>query len=239
MTNRAAVVEELRAELASRPSTATTPGRAVPTLPTLPALAELFPERGLRRGASYAVQRSALLTLALLAAPSRAGSWCGLVGMPGIGAEAADGLGIDLARLVLVPAPGRHWLNAVATLVDVLDLVVVRPPTPAYDAEARRLAARVRERGAVLVVQGHGWSGCELRLDLTASTWHGLGAGHGHLNSREVTVEATGRGAGGRRRTTQLWLPDRDGTIRSATTAGEAPSATVLEFSPHQWERAG
>ena len=240
VVNRAAVVEELRAELAARPATSTTPGRAgVPTLSTLPALADLFPERGLRRGASYAVQRSAMLTLALLAGPSQAGSWCGLVGMPGLGAEAAAGLGIDLTRLVLVPAPGRHWLNVVATLVDVLDLVVVRPPSPAYDAETRRLAARVRERGAVLVVQGHDWSGCELRLALTSSTWHGLGAGHGHLTSRDVTVEASGRGAGGRRRTTRLWLPDRDGGIRSATPVDTTQPADILEFSAHRWERAG
>ncbi|HZC27172.1 MAG TPA: hypothetical protein VE287_09105 [Actinopolymorphaceae bacterium] len=240
--DRAAVLDELRAELAARPATATAP-RAVPTIPALPAFADLLPERGLRRGASYAVQGSGTLTMALLAGASRSGSWCGLVGMPGFGAEAAAGMGIDLARLVLVPAPGRHWLNVVATLVDVLDLVVVRPPSKAYDAEARRLAARVRERGAVLVVQAREWSGCELRFAITSSTWHGLGAGHGHLTAREVTVEATGRGAGGRRRTTRMWLPDRDGAIRPAEVeaeVGTGQAATVLEFAaPQQWERAG
>ncbi|MGH3488280.1 MAG: hypothetical protein ACRDP8_10275 [Actinopolymorphaceae bacterium] len=214
--NRAAVVEELRAELAARPATATGSGRAVPTLPALPAFASLLPERGLRRGASYSVQRSTMLTMALLAGASRAGSWCGMVGMPGFGAEAAAGLGIDLGRLVLVPAPGRQWLNVVATLVDVLDLVVVRPPARPYDAEAQRLAARLRERGAVLLAQHPDWPGCELRLAITSSTWHGLGAGHGHLTSREVTVEATGRGTGGRARTTRLWLPDRAGEVRGA-----------------------
>lgn len=222
--DRAAVLAELRAELAARPTTAGVAGRAVPTLPTLPAFADLLPERGLRRGASYAVEGSTMLSLGLVAGASRAGSWCGLVGMPTLGAEAATGLGVDLSRLALVPAPGRQWLGVVAALIDVLDVVVVRPPTPAYDAEARRLAARVRERGAVLVVQGTDWSGSELRLSITSSTWHGLGSGHGHLTSREVTVEATGRGAGGRRRTSRLWLPDRDGGISPAVTVTAVPS---------------
>jgi hypothetical protein len=230
-TDRAAVLAELRAELAARPATASATGRAVPTLPALPAFAELLPDGGLRRGASYAVQHSTTLTMALLAGASRSGSWCGIVGVPGFGAEAAAGLGIDLSRVVLVPEPGQQWLNVVATLVDVLDLVVVRPSSRAYDAETRRMAARVRERGAVLVVQDRDWSGCELRFAITASHWHGLGAGHGHLTSREVTVEATGRGAGGRSRSTRLWLPDRAGDIRGADPVGE--SAVVLGFPDH------
>jgi hypothetical protein len=251
--NRAAVVEELRAELAARPATATGSGRAVPTLPALPAFGDLLPERGLRRGASYSVQRSAMLTMALLAGASRAGSWCGMVGMPGFGAEAAAGLGIDLTRVILVPAPGRQWLNVVATLVDVLDLVVVHPPARPYDAETQRLAARLRERGAVLLVQHPEWPGCELRMAITSSTWHGLGAGHGHLTSREVTVEATGRGTGGRRRTTRLWLPDSAGDVRVAAPAEDSDLAPLTELAElpgldrpnsadlpgRRWERAG
>ncbi|REF36581.1 hypothetical protein [Thermasporomyces composti] len=219
MADRAAVLAELRAELAAMPTAATA---IVPTLPALAAFADVLPEGGLRRGASYVVQVSTTLTLALLAGPSQAGSWCGVVGLPGLGAEAAAATGVDLTRLVLVPSPGRHWLTVVATLVDVLDLVVVHPPSPAYDAEARRLAARVRERGAVLLVHGSDWSGCELRLTVTSSRWHGLGAGHGQLTAREATVEAVGRGTGGRRRATRLWLPDRDGQVRSLAQAAPA-----------------
>ena len=194
-----------------------------------------------------------MLTMALLAGASRAGSWCGMVGMPGFGAEAAAGLGIDLTRVILVPAPGRQWLNVVATLVDVLDLVVVHPPARPYDAETQRLAARLRERGAVLLVQHPEWPGCELRMAITSSTWHGLGAGHGHLTSREVTVEATGRGTGGRRRTTRLWLPDSAGDVRVAAPAEDADLAPLTELAElpgldrpssadlpgRRWERAG
>ncbi|MGW5359505.1 hypothetical protein [Actinopolymorpha pittospori] len=250
--DRAAVLAELRAELAARPTTAGVAGRAVPTLPALPAFVDLLPDRGLRRGASYTVEGSTMLGLGLVAGASRAGSWCGLVGLPTLGAEAATGLGVDLSRLALVPSPGRQWLGVVAALIDVLDVVLVRPPTPAYDAEARRLAARVRERGAVLVVQGSDWSGSELRLSITSSTWHGLGSGHGHLTSREVTVEATGRGTGGRRRTSRLWLPDQAGGISPALTASpvspvspvttdaataDTPDGDVIPFSERRLER--
>ncbi len=76
----------------------------VPRLPleTHPALAGLVQ---LRAGGSYAVD-SATLALALMAGPSRAGSWCAVVGVGDFGAEAASALGVDLDRTVLVPDPG-------------------------------------------------------------------------------------------------------------------------------------
>src|SRR5690606_4630410 len=168
---------------------------------------------------------STSLLLAMLAGPSRAGLWCGVVGLPGLGAEAAAGYGIDLRRLALVPSAGSRWLEATAALADVLDVVVVRPETPVRDAPARRLAARLRERGAVLLVVSGGergrwgepsdWPGRELRFAVTASRWTGLGSGHGHLTARRVTVEAVGRGAP-RGRRVDLWLPDSEGVVRPA-----------------------
>ena len=38
--------------------------------------------------------------MALLVGPSQAGSWCAVIGMPEFGVEAAEGMGIDLDRLV-------------------------------------------------------------------------------------------------------------------------------------------
>ncbi|HWI31582.1 MAG TPA: hypothetical protein VNT50_08815, partial [Microbacterium sp.] len=77
----------------------------VPVLPAHPALAALLPGGGLRPGAAYSVAPSASLLFALLGPPSRAGSWCGAVGMPQFGAEAAEAMGVDLERLVLIPDP--------------------------------------------------------------------------------------------------------------------------------------
>jgi hypothetical protein len=169
---------------------------------------------------------STSLLLGLLAGPSQAGLWCGVAGLPGLGIEAAAGYGIDLRRLVLVPSPGPRWLEVVGALVDVLDVIVVHPPGPAPDAQTRRLAARLRERGAVLIVSGAAgrtggargernlaWPGCEVQFAVTSSRWSGLGEGHGHLTERRVTVEATGRGVGWRTRTADLLLPASDGGL--------------------------
>lgn len=220
---RAAAIERARASLRPASSSgaliapALTPdaetGDSAQTLPTVSALADLLPSRGLRRGASYSVEGSTTLALATLVGASEAGSWCGVVGMPALGIEAAAGLGVDLDRLALVPSPGASWLEVVAALVEAVDIVVVRPPARSHDAEARRLAARVRQRGAVLVVAGQ-WPGCELRFTVTANEWTGLGSGHGHLTARQATVSAVGRGSAARPRSTRLWLPAPDGGIR-------------------------
>ncbi|MBN9168347.1 MAG: hypothetical protein J0J11_00210, partial [Microbacterium sp.] len=113
----------------------------LPVLPTIPALASLLPGGGLRPGAAYSVGPSVSLLLALLARPSQDGSWCGVVGMPELGVEAAEHLGVDLARLVLIPDPGPRWLAVTATIAEVLPVVVVRPGGSAADAEVARLAA--------------------------------------------------------------------------------------------------
>jgi hypothetical protein len=190
-------------------------------LPVLPALQPLLPHSGLRRGATVAVTRSAALALALVAGASAAGSWVAAVGLPDLGIVAAAETGIVLERLALVPAPGaRAWPTVVAALLDAVDVVLVRSPPGLPDAQARRLIARARERGTVLVPLGPWPQPADLRLAVTASTWHGIGQGHGHLNSRLAEVVATGRGAATRERRTLLWLPSPDGTvtcIREAT----------------------
>ena len=59
-----------------------------PVLPTHPAFTSLLPGGGLRSGSAYAIARSMSLLLALMARPSQDGAWCGVVGMPELGAEA-------------------------------------------------------------------------------------------------------------------------------------------------------
>jgi hypothetical protein len=200
-------------------------------LPTLPAVSELLGGANLRGGSAYSVQGSAALVMALMAGPSAEGTWCGVVGLPSFGAEAARGLGVDLERLVLVPDPGHDWLNVVAALVDALTVVVVRPPGEVTPGEASRLAARLRTRGAMLIASGS-WPGSEARLEVESSTWTGLGDGEGLLTARQATVAVTGRRAAGHRRH-QLWLPAPDGTIRSAE-----PVENAREDAPHWQEEA-
>jgi hypothetical protein len=186
-------------------------------IPTHPAIADLLPGGGLQQGASYSVERSAMLLMTLLAAPSAAGSWCGIVGVPEFGVEAAGHFGVDLDRLVLVPHPGDQWLAVTAAIADVMSIVVTRPPARANDSSIARLSARLRQRGTTLLVLGS-WPQTEAMLSLSDSEWHGIGDGHGHLSSREVTVTVTNRTTG-RPRSARLWLPDSSETVRRAGPA--------------------
>ncbi|WP_328994613.1 hypothetical protein OG394_09035 [Kribbella sp. NBC_01245] len=184
------------------------------TLPTLPGVSELLPGGSLRGGATYSVRGSTSLVMAMMAGPSAEGAWCGVVGLPTFGAEAARGLGVDLDRLVLVPDPEQDWLSVVAALVDALTVVVVRPPGVVTPGEASRLAARLRSRGAVLISVG-AWPGSEARFEVQGTRWTGLQPGHGRLLARQATIAVTGRGSAGRPNRHLLWLPAEDGSIRS------------------------
>ena len=189
--------------------------RAGPPLPVLEPLRTVLPE-GLRRGNTVAVANSVSLLLALLGGPSGSGAWCATVGMPSISAEAAAEYGIDLSRLAIVPAPGTGWLTAVGALLDAVDVVVVRPPVQVSDGDLRRLAARARNRDAVLVPYLGGrtrWPRADVELTVRTEQWTGLGVGHGRLHARQVTVSATGRGRAARPRQVTCWLPAAGGGI--------------------------
>jgi hypothetical protein len=196
-----------------------TPGEAV--LPVLPALRELLPAGGLRRGSVVATGRWSLLCLALVAGASAAGAWCAAVGVPELGVAAAVGAGLAPDRMLLVPDPGPGWLQVVASLLDGCDLVLLRPPDPPPAQARRRLEATVRRCGGVLVVAGD-WDGAQTRLTIAGQEWTGIGAGHGRLRARRVQVVADGRGAGARAQARWLWLPGPDGSV---TLAEPAPAA--------------
>ncbi|WP_110589397.1 hypothetical protein [Microbacterium suaedae] len=183
----------------------------VDALPVHDALAPLFPSGGLRPGASYALPDSASLLLALLGASSREGSWCATVGIPDLSAEAAEGYGVDLSRLALIPSPGDRWLQAASSAAEVFPLVAVRPPRPATSAEVARLDARLRDRGSALLVVGP-WRGVDLSLTMSEAEWSGIGRGHGLITSRAVTLAAAGRRMP-RPRTVRVLLPGPSGGV--------------------------
>ncbi|WP_243728493.1 hypothetical protein [Microbacterium sp. BK668] len=192
-----------------------------PVLPTHPAFAALLPGGGLRPGAAYSLARSMSLLLALMARPSQEGSWCAAVGMPELGAEAAESIGVDLARLVLVPDPGPRWLAVTATIAEVAPVVAVRPPTRVADGQVARLAARLRDRGTVLLVQGP-WPQAEATLDVGDPEWSGVGRGHGYVAGRAVTVRSSSR-RWPRAKRERMLLPGPDGQV-----ALVAPSVVEL-----------
>lgn len=182
-------------------------------LPLVRPVSPLFPGGGLRRGTVVGVSGlldgvdglgATSLALAVLAGPSAAGSWTAVVGLPALGGLSAAEQGIVLSRLALVPEPAKAWPTVVAALLDAIDVVAVACPGRLRPADARRLSARARERGSVLVVLGRGWPpdgpGPDVQLQVAGASWSGLGRGHGMLAGRRLDVIAGGRGAAARPR---------------------------------------
>ena len=181
-----------------------------PPLPVAAALAHLLPEGALHRGGTLVVTGSTSLTLALVARASRDGSWVAVVGLPGVGLLAAQQTGVELGRLALVPHPGPDTPTVLAALLDGVDIVIVGDGAALVDSDRRRLMARARERGAVLLSTVP-WPGAHLVLAAEPAGWTGLGAGYGHLCSHRLSVTRSGRGSAGRAVLAEVVLPVREG----------------------------
>ena len=196
-------------------------------LPVTPSLQEILPAGGLQRGSTVVVDAhkvdahkadarkvggATTLAVEMLVGVSVGGFWCAVAGFADLGIVAAAERGIDLARLILVPSlgPPDRWLQVVATLFDAVDAVLLVPRGAVRPSDARRLAARSRERGSVLLVldQRGDWPGPnDLRCTVVRSEWSGLSKGYGLLTGRRFELEVSGRGAAARPRLAPLQLP--------------------------------
>lgn len=181
-------------------------GHAGNRLPVLTTLRELLPG-GLPRGSTVSVAASgggtASLLLALIAEPTRSGAWCAVVGLPALSLAAAKTMGVHLDHLALVPQPGPDLTTVVATLLDGFDLVVVAPAATPAAAVCSQLSARARANDATLVTM-NAWPGATMTLTAEGGPWYG----RRRLRCRHLTVSVTGRGAAGRPRRAQVWLPE-------------------------------
>lgn len=201
------------AEAARRARTGAPAGER--TLPVSSALTDLLPD-GLRRGSSVGLAGPGArsLALALIAEATATGSWAAVVDEPDLGLAAAAEAGVALARLAVVGLPDqRQWGAVVAALIGGLDLILVAPRRSVRVADARRLAARARERGSVLIRIGGAarpaWPDSpDLELTLADAIWEGPEDGYGRLRCRRAEVVATGRGRNARERRAVLLLPD-------------------------------
>lgn len=145
------------------------------------------------------------LALALAAAATVGGEWAAAIDLDAtLGAEAAHEAGVALERFAVIrPGPGglppARWATVVAALLDGVALVVADVPRYARVGDARRLVARARERGTVLVpveAPGATWPAeASVRLHADGGEWHGLTAGAGLLAERVVNVRVEGHGA--------------------------------------------
>jgi hypothetical protein len=187
-------------------------------LPLHPALEPLFPDAGLMRGSVIGCRGATAMSVALglMAGPSAAGSWLAVVGVPSLGLRAASEVGIALDRLVMVADQARDlgeepWANVISALIDGFDLVVLRADIRA--STARRLQARLQNRGAVMMLVGDpGPFSCDVVLNCRQGEWEGLGHGSGRLVRRRLTISASGRRLP-RERRVDVWLPGASGGI--------------------------
>lgn len=194
------------------------------TLPIVDALAPCLPEATLVRGQVVVTCGVADVSsaLAVAARATHVGSWLAIVertGMFEVGAGAAAELGVVLQRTVLVTLPDDHasqTAEVLAALVDGFDIVVVPVDLPLGATATRRLQARLRTRGGVVVVVG---GRADWQPDLVLrSTPSGVQGGwdapdhHGRLRRRGVVIEvdARRRGAPGRH---TVWLPTGEGSV--------------------------
>lgn len=188
-------------------------------LPVPAVLESLFPAGGLQQGWSVGVDGIGgwSLALALLGPALGREGWVACVGVEGLGLLAGGELGLPLTRLLLVESPGSHHrASVVAALVEAVDVVCLGPGQAFSAREARRLAARAREQGAVLVHLdgGRSWpQPLDVTLAVEPGSWVGIGEGHGHLRARPVVITATGRRSMARPRRVEVLLPGPDGAL--------------------------
>lgn len=176
-----------------------------PPMAVPPPLAPILPE-GLRRGGTTVVTGSTSLVLAMLAHACAGGAWASVVGQPTIGLLAAAQAGVSLDRLAVVPHPGLEAPTVVAALLDGVDVVVVGPQAALTDAERRKLSARARDRGSVLLSTVD-WPGAGVVLTVESGRWTGVDAGEGRLRTHEIRLVRTGRGSAAVPRSLDLTLP--------------------------------
>jgi hypothetical protein len=212
-------------------------------LPVVDVLEPLFPDGGMVRGTTVAVDAAGgdgatSLALTLVAAASQAGAWVAVVGMGDLGLGALAACGVDPHRVLLVDrVSAADWPRVVGALAGAVDVLVVAAPgqggragdrmgeRPGGNKPAgltpgvgRRVATLARERGTVVVTMRWEIAGFEpgVRLRVVGSHWEGLDSGHGHLQRRRIAVERSGRGGAARRQRYWLWLPGADGGVGAA-----------------------
>lgn len=104
------------------------------TLPVADAMEKLFPEGGMVRGTTVAVDAAdgagaTSLALTMVAAASQAGSWVAVVGMGDLGLGALVACGLDPGRVLLVDrVPTADWPRVIGALAAGVDVLVVAAP---------------------------------------------------------------------------------------------------------------
>jgi RecA/RadA recombinase len=198
-------------------------------LPVPGPLGALLPGGGLQRGSVTVIDGlpgagATSVLLHVLAAVTAAGEWTALVdGRSVVGGLAAAEAGVALERLGVVRGvPREQWAAVVAALLEGVALVAATVPRWARPGDARRLAARARERGAALLAVG-GWPAeAALRLRAERTRWDPVVS---HAGARTVRIAVAGRRSG-RPATGDVVI---DGAGRLATSTGRIGAPIALD----------
>lgn len=162
-----------------------------PVFPITEALRPVFPQGGLVRGAIYQLDSSSSLMWSLLAEATSEGTWCALVGVPDAGVAAAEELGVNTDRLVLIPSPGSQWMAVLGALIDVVGICVLGSFPAPSERVLSTVQGRLRERGATVLVRSS-WPRIEASISAHHS-WRGVDSGRGVLREHYLTVSTTQR----------------------------------------------
>ena len=133
---------------------------------------------------------SATLLLAALALRQGATGWCGVIGGDELGWCAATEVGLDLNRVLTVPAPlldDASTLTVTSTLLDGVDTLLIGAAVAEglRTQHRRRLLSRARERGHLILTPAR-WEGARiLRADALAPD-----AGTSNTPPAQAPVEA-------------------------------------------------
>lgn len=190
--DRAARARLLEVARAAKPVT----GAGERRIPVGGDLGALLPDGGIPRGGVVSVDgRIGLRPVAytLAAAATTAKEWAVLVA-DDVGGLAALEAGADPERFAVVRGvPRARWPTVVAALLEGVTLVLAVAPPGLRTGDARRLAARARERGAGLVVLGAWPAEAALRISVENATWSD--PGDGHLGAPRLHLRVEGRTA--------------------------------------------
>ncbi|MGI9599222.1 MAG: hypothetical protein ACR2QK_23865 [Acidimicrobiales bacterium] len=223
-------------------------------LPVPEPLAPLFPAGGLQQGWSvgFSGHGGWSLAMALLGAGLGADGWSACVGLEEFGLVAADELGLRLDRVLMVETPGPDQLaTVIAALIEVVDVVCLGSTRSIGLRDARRLMARAREQNALLfhLDGGRSWPH-PLDVALTVEpasksrsepgSWAGIGAGHGRLQARALSVTAVGRRSMAKPRRVDVLLPGPGGGVEVGSDVGNEPEPKVApEVAPGEKPKEG
>lgn len=122
--------------------------------PVTPSLTDLFARGGLPYGEVVVMSGRSVLSLALAcsAMTTQDGGWCAGIGLGEPAVAAMEDLGLDLSHFVCLDTPAQDWMRVTSILLESFDVLVVDPGFSASAGDRARIAAKLRDSRATLIL---------------------------------------------------------------------------------------